>query len=70
MSLVGKSQQFLVTTAVAKGTEVLLSCPEVSAPAFVRYAWKNNPAKANLRGTNGLPAVPFQATLPYKGYSF
>ena len=68
--LAGADHKFHNATAVAKGTEVLLSCPEVSAPAFVRYAWKNNPAKANLRGTNGLPAVPFQATLPYKGYSF
>lgn len=26
----------------------------------VRYAWKNNPAKANLYGVNGLPATPFE----------
>lgn len=26
----------------------------------IRYAWKNNPAKANLRGKNDLPASPFE----------
>lgn len=27
---------------------------------IVRYAWKDNPDKANLRGKNGLPASPFE----------
>ena len=31
-----------------------------SAPVAVRYAWGNNPVKASLYGTSGLPAVPFR----------
>ncbi len=30
------------------------------APYTVRYAWKNNPERANLYGKNALPASPFQ----------
>lgn len=60
--LAGADHKFHNAKARAEGKEVLLSCPEISAPAFVRYAWKNNPAKANLYGINRLPASPFQTT--------
>ncbi len=34
-------------------------------PAFVRYAWQDNPANANLADTvSGLPAHPFEAKVP------
>jgi len=39
--------------------KVEVVCPEVPAPAAVRYAWADNPV-ANLRGRNGLPVVPFR----------
>ncbi|WP_423127516.1 hypothetical protein [Gaoshiqia sp. Z1-71] len=31
----------------------------VSHPTAVRYAWDDNPAEANLKNKEGLPASPF-----------
>lgn len=59
--LAGADHKFHNASAEARGNELQLTCPEVPVPRFVRYAWKNNPAKANLQGINGLPATPFQA---------
>ena len=39
---------------------VLVSSPQVSAPATVRYAWADNPEGANLYNAAGLPAAPFR----------
>lgn len=33
---------------------------EVKNPQAVRYAWQNNPVRANLVASNGLPAAPFK----------
>lgn len=38
---------------------VTLWSEQVTAPAFLRYAWKNY-CKANLHGASGLPAAPFR----------
>ncbi len=35
----------------------------ITDPRFVRYAWADNPAGANLRNKAGLPASPFEAAL-------
>jgi sialate O-acetylesterase len=32
----------------------------VPRPVAVRYAWGNNPERANLYNAAGLPAVPFR----------
>ena len=43
----------------AKNT-VLLDCTSISAPTAVRYAWKDNPLKANVRSLSGLPMSSFE----------
>ncbi len=45
--------------AVIDGDTVVAWNPNVPEPVAVRYAWADNPT-ANLRGENGLPAVPFR----------
>ena len=35
----------------------------VTSPAHVRYAWEDNPAEANLKNKEGLPASPFTTEL-------
>ena len=32
----------------------------VAAPVRLRYAWKNNPLRANVFGTTGLPMAPME----------
>ncbi len=39
---------------------VKVSCPEVSAPLAVRYAWAANPEGANLVNSDGLPTSVFR----------
>ena len=39
---------------------MLVSSPAIPQPAFVRYAWADNPVGANLFNTAGLPAAPFR----------
>ncbi|MCI5779089.1 MAG: beta galactosidase jelly roll domain-containing protein [Lentisphaeria bacterium] len=43
----------------AGGREIRLTSAAVPAPVRVRYAWSNNPAAANLGGSNDLPVSPF-----------
>ena len=42
------------------GSEVVVSCPEVTSPVAVRYAWSTNPV-CNLFNSEGLPAWPFRS---------
>ena len=37
-----------------------MTSPKVPHPTAVRYAWSNNPEKANLFNKAGLPAPPFR----------
>lgn len=56
----GKDLQFHPAKARIDGSRVILSNPEVSAPAFARYAWSNRPENPNLTDGSGLPARPFR----------
>ena len=49
--------------ATARGNSIVIQSP-LAAPRTVRYAWKNNPARANAYSLTGLPLSPFQLTLP------
>jgi sialate O-acetylesterase len=75
----GKLQRFAIAGADGKwswaearieGDMVVVSCPKISRPVAVRYAWSQNPAGANLYNREGLPACPFateiSATNPKK----
>lgn len=57
--LAGADRRFVTAEATAQGSTVTIRS-SVAAPCYVRYAWKENPLKANAYGTNGLPLVPFE----------
>ncbi len=46
------------------GGRVVVRHEHVSRPVAVRYAWADNPVRANLYNREGLPAWPFEAELP------
>ena len=50
--------RFQNAEATAKGDQIIVQSP-VEHPQQVRYAWKNNPVRANAYGKTGLPMSPF-----------
>ncbi len=60
-AIAGKDKHFYWAKAKIKRNKVILTSNQVSKPMFVRYAWADNPAEANLYNREGLPAVPFEA---------
>jgi sialate O-acetylesterase len=58
-SVAGEDRKFVWAQAKIDGKDVLVSCPEVSKPVAVRYAWADNP-ECNLYNKEGLPASPFR----------
>ena len=49
--------------ALIRGDRVIAWSESITNPVRVRYAWADNPAAANLYNREGLPAVPFQASV-------
>jgi sialate O-acetylesterase len=41
-----------------------VSCPQVTDPTAVRYAWADDPV-SNLVNASGLPAGPFRSDQPH-----
>jgi len=60
-ALSAADKRFIWANAKIVGNRVFVWSDRVHAPAAVRYAWTNNPAGANLYGTNGLPVAPFRS---------
>ena len=56
----GDDRKFTWATAEIDGETVIVSSPSVPRPAYVRYAWADNPEGANLFNSEGLPAAPFR----------
>ena len=56
----GKDGIFHNVAAQGAKNTVLLDCTSISAPTAVRYAWKDNPLKANVRSLSGLPMSSFE----------
>lgn len=56
--------RFLIAKAESQGNRIIIHSP-VSHPVTVRYAWKNNPDKANAYGKNDLPMSPFQLRMSH-----
>ena len=54
--------RFVAAAAVAQGDRIIIQSP-VAHPVTVRYAWKNNPVRANARSRQGLPMSPFRLAL-------
>jgi sialate O-acetylesterase len=57
--LAGSDGQFHPASADVRGSQVILSAPEVTEPVSVRYCFHNNP-RLVLFDKNGLPARPFR----------
>ena len=54
----GADGRFHNVEATAKGDRIIIQSP-FENPQRVRYAWKNNPVRANAYGKTGLPMSPF-----------
>ena len=57
-----KNGIFHNVSAVGKGNVITLVSPAF-VPAVVRYAWKDNPLKANVRSLSGLPMSSFELSI-------
>lgn len=55
----GQDGVFYPAEAIIKGDCVMVSGNKVQKPIRVRYAWADNPERANLYNKEGLPASPF-----------
>jgi sialate O-acetylesterase len=52
--------KFHGASAKIKGGKVIIWNENIIHPTAVRYAWSDNPEKANLYSSEGLPASPFE----------
>ena len=57
--LAGADGRFQNAEATGQGNIITVTSP-VAAPVRLRYAWKNNPLRANVFGTTGLPMAPME----------
>ena len=60
-AIAGYDKEFVWAEAKIEGDKVVVWSEEVSHPAYVRYAWADNPAGVNFYNQEGLPASPFEA---------
>ncbi len=59
--IAGKDKKFIRATAKIGDDSVTVLVDSIYDPAYVRYAWADNPEGANLYNLEGLPASPFTA---------
>lgn len=59
--IAGADKKWVPADAKIDGTTVVVSSSSVGNPMYVRYAWENNPASANLVNSAGLPASLFRS---------
>lgn len=59
-SIAGEDQKFVWAKAVINGNEIIVFSESIKNPLAVRYAWANNPTKANLVSNEKLPISPFR----------
>lgn len=58
--LAGDDGRFVNAEAVGQGNIITVKAPDISNPKQLRYAWKDNPLRANVFGKNDLPMSPLQ----------
>jgi sialate O-acetylesterase len=59
-AIAGADKKFVWASARIEGDKVIVWNETITAPAYVRYAWADNPAGANLFNKEELPASPFE----------
>jgi sialate O-acetylesterase len=55
----GSDGRYVNAVAEGAGSTIVIKS-SVANPSSIRYAWKNNPIRANVYGKNGLPMSPFE----------
>lgn len=65
IAIAGDDKQFVWAKAKVKGKQIWLWNDTIKNPQWVRYAWADNPDKANLYNSVGLPASPFEAQVKH-----
>jgi sialate O-acetylesterase len=63
-TIAGADGKFVPADAKIDGQTVVVSSPEVTAPAAARYDWVNFPDGGQLYNAAGLPAAPFRTDAP------
>lgn len=58
-AIAGTDKKFVWAKAIIEEDKVIVWNDEIENPAFVRYAWADNPEGSNLYNKEGLPASPF-----------
>jgi sialate O-acetylesterase len=59
-TIAGADKKFVPAKAAIRGNQVIVSADGIDHPLYVRYAWADNPAGANLYNAENLPACPFR----------
>lgn len=59
----GADRKFIWAKAKIVNNKVLVWADGIANPLYIRYAWADNPAKANLYNKENLPASPFEASV-------
>ena len=61
----GSDGKYVNAEAEGRGDRILIRSP-LANPVSIRYAWKNNPIRANVFGRNGLPMSPIELKIFFK----
>lgn len=61
VAIAGDDKKFVWANAEVKKDKLVVWADSIAKPTWVRYAWADNPAGANLYNSAGLPASPFEA---------
>ena len=59
-AIAGPDKKFVWANAKIENDEVIVWNDKIFNPEYVRYAWADNPSRANLYNKEGLPASPFR----------
>jgi sialate O-acetylesterase len=59
-AIAGPDKHFVWAKAKIEGDKVVVWNDEIKNPVAVRYAWADNPVRADLYNKEGLPASPFR----------
>ena len=65
VAIAGKDQVFVWAKAKLDGDKLIVWHDDIAEPVWVRYAWADNPANANLYNSADLPASPFQISIKH-----